>query len=38
MPKHILRLSSLRRTPIGTLVMTEATRTLNDIGRHYWEA
>jgi hypothetical protein len=29
---------SPRKTPTGTLMMTEATSGLNDFRRHYWEA
>jgi hypothetical protein len=37
MIKYLLKLSSLRKTPIGTLMMSEATSSLNNMRKHYWE-
>jgi hypothetical protein len=38
MSKHMVKLSFLRKTLIGTLMKTKASSSLNDIRRHYWEA
>jgi hypothetical protein len=38
MPKHTLKLNSMKGTPTGTLMMTKTTNALNEIRKHYWEA